>query len=485
MNDVCDTRRGSDDGICLLSAITVVAVFLWFAGHPVWHSDVWGHLAWGRHIVRAGALPDTEPMMPLARGVSVVDSAWLSQVLGYAAVQYFGTAILQPAHAGLVAIASGMLLLRFAVYSGRVITPLTGLLVFLAVNWQQLHVVRPQMVGQICFCLVLIALTTPKHTRWQKVLVPCLFAIWANAHGSFAVGLMLIGCFVGGRMLDLRIRAGSESVFRDALLRRQVVLLLLSSLASLANPYGLRLYMHVLTFAAHPQLRDIVEWQPLSLSMKQGLAALAAAVLAAVMGIRNRRPATPEIVAVIVFGAAGIWRSRMIHWWAPLIAWFLMIQMNDRSDKRLQCRPATVVACLAIMTGTIVFHWTRQPSNLAQLTSHATPVDAVAFLNNSPYEGLIFNSYEFGDYLLWAARSELQVFACSHVHLIPPRAWNEYRQILRLQTDWQAKLRAYHVSLVMLRRAAALTDELRRTTGWRMVYEDERTVIFVPHANAR
>ena len=64
----------------------VISVAYWFFSIlPIWHTDVWGHLSYGRFIWNAKSLPATEPLLPLSQGIPFVDTAWLSQLIGYGA----------------------------------------------------------------------------------------------------------------------------------------------------------------------------------------------------------------------------------------------------------------------------------------------------------------------------------------------------------------------------------------------------------------
>ena len=71
-------------------SVLIGVLFLFFSFRPLWHTDLWGHLAYGRTLVTTRALPITEPLMPLASGVPFVDTAWLSQVVGYAMFDRLG-----------------------------------------------------------------------------------------------------------------------------------------------------------------------------------------------------------------------------------------------------------------------------------------------------------------------------------------------------------------------------------------------------------
>src|SRR5688572_20372363 len=48
---------------------------------PLFHSDIWGHVAYGNWILDHHALPAEDPFVRLAEGVPVVCTAWLGQVL--------------------------------------------------------------------------------------------------------------------------------------------------------------------------------------------------------------------------------------------------------------------------------------------------------------------------------------------------------------------------------------------------------------------
>ena len=71
----------------VLAGFTVFVglIFLFFNYRPLWHTDLWGHLSYGRLLWETGGFPATEPLMPLATGVPFVDTAWLSQLVGFAA----------------------------------------------------------------------------------------------------------------------------------------------------------------------------------------------------------------------------------------------------------------------------------------------------------------------------------------------------------------------------------------------------------------
>ena len=71
---------------------------------------------------------------------------------------------------------------------------------------------------------------------------------------------------------------------------------------------------------------DLVEWQPLTLQMRQGQAAAVVAVASiAAYWLTPRRISATELILLVGLGVAMLRGSRMIVWWAPLAAYFLAV----------------------------------------------------------------------------------------------------------------------------------------------------------------
>ena len=136
-----------------LHVVVLALAFVYFSFQPLWHSDLWGHLAYGRFISENGGLPATEPFMPLAEGVPVVDSAWLSQVVGFTVHDRFGLAGLQFLCAAGITLCLSLLAWRSYERTGNFVAGFAALVAFL---WLQSHafvVIRPQLAGLCCFVI--------------------------------------------------------------------------------------------------------------------------------------------------------------------------------------------------------------------------------------------------------------------------------------------------------------------------------------------
>jgi hypothetical protein len=482
--------------------IVLLGLFHAYLSHrPLWHTDLWGHLAYGRLIVARHAIPSTEPFMPLARGVEFVDLSWLSQVVGYVAYRWEGIAAIQFLYATCIVFCLGLLAYG-VVRSTRLIWPaLIGLVACTGLEWQQFLIVRPQLAGLACFVALFIYLSQrrPGTERWA--FVPLLFALWANLHGSFAVGWALIATLAAGRGIDIVRRAGTcRAVSRDQKFRSLTMLIPAAALAVLVNPYGWTILRGVWETASNPNLTDLVEWRPLDILMRQGQAAAAIALLLIVVyRLTPRRISSSEFLLLVGLGWATLRSSRMIVWWAPVASYYLAIHAaaiwnrfrgSLRRPQFADGQRSSPVWGLAALAA-ICALGAASPLGLALLhergidpqesLSSQTPLAATDYLNAHSPRGQIFNTYEWGDYLIWAGPQGLRVFVASHAHLVSRDVWQDYLRVITLRTGWEKILDRYGVEVAVLDpdQQGDLVDALRESPNWSIAQEDDRSVIFV------
>lgn len=481
-----------------IAFVFLLGMIFWLESfQPLHHTDLWGHLAYGKLIGETHALPATEPFMPLAAGVPLVDTAWLSQLTAYRALAQWGLPAVQFLHAFLITACFGLLAWNFFARSQSFFISVIGLAAFAALNWQQFLVVRPQLAGLLCF-VTLVALLTAR--RWHAanwMLVPLLFTLWANLHGSFIVGLGLLGCGVAGRAIDVWRRTRRfKTVLHDAALRRLFLLTQLGIAACLLNPYGWTLFYDVLTFSKNPNLADLIEWDPLQIRTKQGqVAAVIALALVFAYRLSPRRISAAEVLAHMLFGGAALWTSRMLTWWSPLatcaLVWHVHAAwVNKRGRVSMPVRRERTGLASVVAVGVAWFFFAFTPFGLTLLhgrqtenkysVASTTPLGAIEYLKKNPPKGQIFNTYEWGDYLVWAGPPGLKVFVTSQAHIVPREVWRHYMAVIHVTSEWDDILDRYGVNAVVIDKEerGALIGRLKDDDRWKRVYEDELAVIY-------
>jgi len=469
---------------------------------PVWHTDLWGHLSYGRWIAENGALPKTEPLMPLSRGVDILDTAWLSQLTGYFAYDYAGIAGIKFIYALSIVIAVGLITCAIYRRTRSIVAAITSLGAFYWIDYQQLLIVRPQLAGLACFAALMVMATSVQWRQWYYVAIPMLFAVWANMHGSFIVGILALGALMTGRAIDLYRRTGNlKMIFAETRTRQLFYALELAAVAVLLNPYGIAIYGEVFAISGHANLANLIEWEPLTFRMKQGQA-MAAVAMALIVCYRltPRRVTAGEVLLLCGLGGAAMWTSRMIVWWAPIAAYYLglhfaaILRAKYGTPAEGERRGASFVAivgiawiCLAITPlASVVRSGLPDDPKVAEATlrrnvSLLTPINAVNYLNEYPPVGQVFNTYEWGDYLLWAGPKNIEVFTASHAHLIPEEVWNDSLLIQSGASNWHSKLDRYGVNTIIVdqqRRGDFIGALEAKSDIWDKAYADNVSAVF-------
>lgn len=487
-------------------ALTLGLTFWFCCLRPVWHTDVWGHLSYGEWILNHKQVPTTEPLMPLSKGVEWIDTAWLSQIGGHGLYQLWGLVGLQFSFAVAVTLCAGLLLRAIHRRTENVGWGILGVALFGAICFYQLFVDfpaiyalwRPQLAGFACFSVLFNWLVSGRIHKTDWLVIPGLFILWANLHGSFVLGLGLIGLFILGRAWDVWSRTKSiGAIGRDRQVFNWFLILEVSAVAALINPYGLGLYLEVLNFANSPNLRELLDWEPLTIRRTQGQWFVAMVIgLIAVYRFTPRRISAKEVLVLVGLGLWTLWTSRMLIWWTmPAVYYFVLhasAVWNHRAERRetssFPSKPkglwtvATLGLCWIFFAvspiGVRIMH--GRQLEFKKAVSYGTPVDAVEFLKTEEKPaGLIYNTYEWGDYLRWAGGPEMKIFLNSHAHLVPQEVWRSHHSISVGSSSALDLLDRYGADYVFvdIARHHDLVSGLKRSNEWHEIYRDGIAVI--------
>jgi hypothetical protein len=210
----------------------VAAVFAWFAARsatrPVDDTDVWWIATAGRDVLSRWVVPSRN-----LYSFTAPDHPWVMHELGFGLVDALGLGALGPAFLPLRSLSLAALVLAAAVPTlttrlrHAASAPLV-LLIVMAGTRDALFAPRPSHASLI-FPVAMVGITL--RSGWsaaRTVAAVLLEAAWANAHGSFPLGIAIlaVGAFdATGAEVRPRLAAAS-----------------LAALATLANPYGLQLH---------------------------------------------------------------------------------------------------------------------------------------------------------------------------------------------------------------------------------------------------
>jgi hypothetical protein len=354
-------------------AVTVFfgLLFLYFNWMPLYHSDLWGHVLYGNWMLEHRRLPAEDPFVPLAQGIPITATAWLSQVIFAAVERMAGPDGLSHLYALNMLAVFALLGRVYFLQTGRADLAIIGVIMTIALSWGRLAFIRPEIFGLLGFSTLLLMLvrsvpevipssverrsnTDNWRWRWWMGLV-VLFLLWANLHGSFAVGLVLLACLTLGRAIEVSLEAlcreraqGAQrsaasgswltggarkialAVLHDVPLRRLGFGTILATLTTLINPYGVYLLVYTATFSGNVNLRTIGEWSRFELFSIVGLqVAIGWALLAAAFLLARRWPSATCVVLLLVFTMAVGRQTRMLNWFATVAVLVLLPRVGE------------------------------------------------------------------------------------------------------------------------------------------------------------
>lgn len=504
------------DGRHLLLIAGFALLFMHHNYLPLFHSDIWGHIAYGNWILDHRALPADEPFVTLAEGVPIVDTAWLGQVLFALAGR--GGDPEGYSHLFAIAVLAGSLVLMRAIYLQTRSAGIAATGAWLAwfLNFSRHAVIRPEVFGTFCFAVLwwLVVRTDERRSRglpgvnesrigpaWLPyVLMPLLFALWANLHGSFIVGFAVLGSYVAGRAVEvLWVSRDVVAVLRDGCFRRWLVLSELAVLGTCATPYGFDLLLHTLLFPSNPNLKDVLEWFPLEMVSLEGIPmGLSWVLLLVVLRHSRARVAVSDVLVLGVFSLAVCLRVRMISWYAPSLMVVLAphvaeicsrLKVTQQGERFVRLTEPlyrrsfrlTLIAGLMVWVTFAFSPISRpvlggKPRPQDRLYSNDTPLGVTEWLREHPPQGMVANPQWWGDWIVWDGPAGIEVMMTTNsVHVVPQRVWKDYLAISQAQPGLSRKLNKYRVNTIIVCRElqSSLERTVRGMSDWQVVYEDE------------
>ncbi len=234
-----------------------------------------------------------------------------------------------------------LLLFAFRRRTGSLGLACLGILIVLLNSLFPLGVQRPQVAGEVLFACLLLALSGPELSRRALFLVPLCLVLWANMHGSFLIGLVLLGACLVGRLIEAFFspslpREEEKEQITDSLKLRSAIrnpksaiklaLVLLASIAgiTLLNPDGIAIWGNLLRMTRHPNLPTMLEWEPLSFTRELGWHWCYLALVALTVGtfwFSRKLPSPTQFILLVGFGVMPLLQQRMMLWWVMAGPW--------------------------------------------------------------------------------------------------------------------------------------------------------------------
>lgn len=378
-----------------ITGVFIVGFLFFIKGLIFLDPDFGWHLGMGRYILEHG-IPKTDPFSYTMPSYPFVDHEWLTNI---------GIAWLYPKVSmwGLSIISSILILAAFLIPLPKginkwsvipLILSLAALIPFIGV--------RPQV--ETWFLLAVLIKTCFEEKLWHKFkfFLPLLFIIWVNLHGGFASGI--IALFI---ILALKFLEGKKIIIHDLLV------VILSILATFLNPYGTRIWWEVWMQISDSGLRwSISEWTPILFRIDPAFI-LYLAFSSILVWQYRKKLGWPKVGLFFGLALAGISSQRHIPLWlvASLPAVSLAFQYLYEQIKKepISLKRFNLIYKILLAVAVIIFMtWSTLTLQSASHWNEARmyPQKATPKLSANTKEGHIFAPYFWGGYLIWKLPEE-------------------------------------------------------------------------------
>jgi hypothetical protein len=466
-----------------LGAILVAANFAIERGLRL-DPDTWWHLKYGETILETGRWPTVESWSFTAQGMPGVAYEWGGEVLTALAYRLGG---LRGMDLLLIALTSMIVLLIYyfawlrcrnsyaAFFATFAMLPVTVLCFTL----------RPQLIGYI-FLLITLASLERFRLGEQKTLwvLPIVFLLWVNTHGSFTLGFMVLGLY----WLCGLVEFSSGGLYAVRWRPEQRLHLELVSLLSVAvlpiTPYGTRPAAVPLDFVTSLPLNfsHIAEWQPINTDFWQAkmLLGLLFGFIVAQVAFRFRyRLEEISLFLIVLYVTFVHFRFAILFAivFTPLAA-SILIRWSPIYDPRIDKHSINAALMFAALIAMVWYF--PSPATLQNNLSKDYPVQAVRFLRKHPVPGRMFNDYTYGGYLVWATAPANRVFIDGRGNIYEPAGlFSVYADVVGLKPDAFAILDNYGINYCLIPQNGALATLLSASSDWTEVYQDNLCAVIV------
>jgi hypothetical protein len=422
------------------------------------NGDFYLSLVSGRLIAQHGFV-DHYPFATIAKGGTWMNQQWLSELAFFRISQAIGPTGLTVIYAFLIT-APLALLLWLCRSKGWHMLIAVAAFYFPGL----LAVIHPRAAGftVVIFSLLVALLAmvwrgragvgSRRHPRWWVgAAIVALFALWANLHGGFIAGLLLLGLATIGFAIDhWRGIPGNLPLSRIAGLA--LIAVLAAAAVTFSTPLGAAIWSYLLSFQNQAISIASTEWQsafgdPLAI-LYIGLAS----VFAAWMWVRSPRPrrATTLLVTAgfIVFAGYSI---RNIVFIGPVLALQVIWTAPNRSPgpMRLPVALAGSVAAAAALVWAAILGPPRDDPTLG------FPVADYA-IAHPPEKGRIVTYAGVGSYINWRSPQTRVVLNGWLEHFTPQELRDNYGVLRNGAPDLRAALQRLKAGAVITHVSSAI-----------------------------
>ena len=462
----------------VMCMLLLTAVIFGLSVKGIAEPDIWWHMRNAAYLLQYHAFPGVDTYSFTAAGSPWLDHEWLSEIPFFLGFRAMG---LQ----GILAVYFAVLVLIYAVVYYRSCragadckdaTLTTLMAIFLGVVSFGPRIL---LFGWLCMTGLLLVLDHFQRTEEGLWLLPPLFALWINLHGSWVFGLAVLGLTIASGLVGSEWGLVVARRWSPGELKKLLLALAASLAALFVNPFGYKLVLYPfdLLFRQPSNMKYIEEWQSVDFSTGKGKLALIV-ILALLAGalFSRRRWRLDEVLLTAFALWVALSHVRMLFFSGLILAPILAPRLTlfPPYDREID-KPLLNTAIMAAVVGSLIFFF-PSTAQLQQKVDEEYPTAALEFMQRQHLNGRIFNQYGWGGYMEWNA-SELRPFIDGRADIfVYNGTFDDYFKAVSIQTPFEV-LDKYRIDYVLLGSKQPLGYLLQHSPAWRPIYTDKVAVL--------
>jgi hypothetical protein len=444
------------------------------------HYDLGWHLAAGDLIRARGSVPFHDPWSFTSEGRQWFNLSWLWDVFASIIFQFtnFGglTLFVIACGAAIVGYLASVCLSSGASAIAVCLSVLPACLLYPAfASYPNIYLAAAPNIATMLFSVIFYGECLKRTSR--VFLLPAIMLLWANLHGGFLLGFLIVGVFGGVAFLR-----------RDWMNFGNFTLVGIGCfVTTFINPLGWHIYEALTTVLGHFSQAYVTEWWPYyrNITVPGSIPGIIYILIFIALELRYRTffALEPRLLSWL-FLFLGLYQFRYMSFFflfstVPLALHLdrLLPALSQKSGVGRSLVTAGIAAACALP---LIYMHVEPAFGLPQMLSAQ---DVLYLQTHFPHARLL-NHWNFGGILIFRERGAIPVFVDGRAATAYPddllRDYFKLGQTEVNESDWDAVLKKYNIDTVLWVRAH---EELRQflvgKRGWKEAYTGSYASIYV------
>jgi len=473
----------------LYSLITALLIFIVCLNPPI-DADMWWHLKSGQTMWQQKVILTQDQFSFTKLNQPWVNAFWLSDLIMYFLVSFSGLPFLII----FIALIGCITFLTIFFRSSGPLFIRSFVILIAAISVSPGWTARPQVFSFFLLAMLNLWMEKRKHYRKPPLfLLPLFFVAWVNIHGGFIWGFLLLIATIFGMVFDLINCNDDERLNLKIKIKQLAIWTSISLIAIVINPYGFSIWK-LPFYTIDVSINVIQEWfSPNFHNLEMQPFLWIVFLLLIGLSLSEKKQRFVDIFKSVGFIYMGFVSQRNIPLSAIVLAPFIIDLFSDAWSKRnkkvsseteIQSSRSQAIRGSGIINATLIFLMVivaggriyLQTSN--SIIENSYPFHAVRWVRENHPIGNMFNSYNWGGYLVYNLPM-YPVYIDGRADLYGERLIKEWWEIVEGKKNAITLLDSYNINFLLIEPGWPIIDVLLSDANWEIAYQDDISIILI------